>query len=63
MVQDMAGALEVGRGAVRVPSRDPLAGCARLGRRRGRISEQVPAFAEGGIHDSIGVGVGPTWAW
>lgn len=27
------------------------------------ISEQFLHFAEGGIHDSVGVGVGPTWAW
>ena len=33
----------------------------RGGKRRGSHFGAVPAFAEGGIHDSVGVGVGPTW--
>lgn len=46
--------------APRVPSRDPLTGCEVVGRRKAWSHfGAVPAFAEGGIHDSMGGGSGP----
>lgn len=45
--------------APRVPSRDPLAGCEVVGRKEAWSHfGAVPAFAEGGIHDSMG-----RWEW